>query len=300
MATYQETLTNVRNWMDRDSTVVSDSLLLTFLQYSADKAYRTLRVPSLETTLDFTVTTNDLVADASAGFGKEVSMSLPSDLIEVIYIQKKGTGIVWNQKVDPRTFHDRYADKKDSNYYTRIGSNFLLHGSLGVDDVLEVCYYKRLPKINATYDITVANYLAQTATLTTMTRRANSYTNSDAYIAGLGRTSLYFASGTTTSQIDALSPTAAQTSSGTVDGVNYNVAAEMEPAYIANWLRDENERILLYGSLAEAFSFLEDPAQMQLYEAKFTDEIQKLNAEEKSRLGAGGNTSVSFSGMGLI
>ena len=125
MATYQETLTNLRNWMDRDSTVVSDTLLLTFLQYAADKAYRTLRVAALETTLDFTINTGDIISGQSAGFGTEIKMPAPSDLIEIIYIQKKSSGVVWNQKVDPRTFHDRYADKKDSNYYTRVASDFL-------------------------------------------------------------------------------------------------------------------------------------------------------------------------------
>jgi hypothetical protein len=297
MATYQETLTNLRNWMDRDSTVVSDALLVDFLNYAADKAYRDLRIPALEATLDFTIDTGDVIANTSAASGTEVKMIAPSSFIELIYIQKKGTGIVWNQKVDSRTFHDRYADKKSTNYYTRIGSNFYLHGDLSVGDILEVHYYRRLAAINAVYSITPANYLGQTATLTTMTRRASGYTSPDAYLASLApRTSLYFADGTSTADIDARNVTDVKAASET----GFTVAAEMEPAYVPNWLRDENERILIYGALCEAFSYLEEPDKITLYDAKFNKEIESLNAEERRRIGTGGNTSISFSGMGLI
>jgi len=299
MATYLETLANVRSWSDRDSTVLTDALIKTFLGYAADKAYRTLRVPSMETSLDFTVTSDDIISDSS-NTGTEISMTIPSDLIEVIYIQKKGEGMVWNQKVDPRTFHDRYADKKSYQFYTRTGSTLLLHGYINEGDVLEVHYYKRLPAIAATYTINAANYLAQTSSLTTMTRRANSYTSSDTYLASLGRTSLFFAAGTASNDIDNLVPTVVKTSSGTVDGVNYNVEAQMEPAYIANWLRDENEKILLYGALTEAYDFLEEPENAARYKARFDEEIAQLNTEEQKRQAKGGNTSISFSGMGLI
>jgi len=299
MATYLETIANVRSWSDRDSSVLSDALIKTFLGYAADQAYRTLRVPALEATLDFTVDTGDIISDTS-NFGTEISMTVPSDLIEVIYIQKRGDGVVWNQKVDPRTFHDRFADKKNFNFYTRVGSNFLLHGRISLNDILEVHYYKRLSSVSATYAITPTNYLAQTSSLTTMTRRASNFTSSDSHLASLGKTSLFFAAGTASNDIDNLVPTVVKASSGTVDGVNYNVEAHMEPAYIANWLRDENERILLYGALYQAYDFLEEPENAARYRERFDEEIANLNIEEQKRQARGGNTSISFSGLGLI
>ena len=295
MATYAETLTTVRDWTDRDSTVLTDALIKKFLTFAADKAYRTLRVPALETSLTFTVESADVLTSPS-NFGREISMSIPSDLIELIFIQKSGSGVVWNQKVDARTFHDRYADTKDWNYYTRVGNKYLLHGDISVGDTLEVHYYRRLPAISATYDITPANYLAQTSTLTTMTRRLSNYNSSDATLAALGLTQLYFVANTTAEQVDALNPTAASaTSTGT-----YSVNYYFEPAYYEHWLRDENEKILLYGALVEAYDYLEEGELSNRYEAKFEKEIEKLNGEERQRSARGGNTPVNFSGYGLI
>jgi len=395
MATYTEMITRVRNYLDRDSTVITDAQVVDFLNYAADKAYRTLRIPAHEAVVEFTVATSDVVADASSSSGTEIRMAVPNDLIELIYIQKKGTGIVWNQKVDARTFHDRYADKKDSNYYTRIGGNFILHGTLSAGDILEVCYYQRGNAINSTYDITPANYLAQTTKgITTMTRvtgltvpvtyassalvldgdskptmilrkgstyifdvssgtmgsktlvfkdsggstyttgitltgtpgNANakytfivaadapdtlSYQEGSTASAGnsvtlaspdsnlvttLGFKALYFADAATAAQVDALTPTTIKAASET----SYTQAIWFEKVYQTNWLRDQNERIILYGALAEAFTYLEEPNQSQVYEARFLKEISELNTEETTRSTSGGNTSVSFSGMGLI
>jgi len=391
MATYLETLSNVRSWSDRDSTVLTDALIKTFLGYAADKAYRTLRVPSLETSLDFTVTSGDIIADSS-NTGTEISMTIPSDLIEVIYIQKKGEGMVWNQKVDPRTFHDRYADKKSYQFYTRTGSTILLHGYINEGDVLEVHYYKRLSSIAATYTVNTSNYLTQTTSLSTMNRvtglevpvtyassalvldgdskptmvlrkgktyvfdvsdgtmgsktlvfkdsagstyntgitpsgtpgQANAnYTfivpsdapdtltyqegstasagnsvslASESYLDTLDFVALYFADAVTGAQVDSLTPTVVKSASET----SYTQRIWFQPDYIANWLRDENEKILLYGALNEAYDFLEEPENAARYKVRFDEEIAQLNTEEHKRQARGGNTSISFSGMGLI
>jgi len=296
MATYAEIIQKVRTYLDRDSGVLSDTQLNDFLNYAADKAYRTLRVPAHEVVMDFTVADGDFVTDKSTSFGSEVNMPVPNDLIELIYIQKKGTGVVWNQKVDARTFHDRFADKKDSNYYTRIGSNFILHGTLATGDVLEVCYYQRGNAVDAKYDISPANYLVQaTKGITTMTALQIAG-NAPAAQEG----SLYFnGSGLTLAILNGTSGTRPVSVSATSSG-NNTTQVWFSKAYQPNWLRDQNERIILYGALAEAFTYLEEPNQTQVYEGKFLKEISELNAEETNRIATGGNTSVSFSGMGLI
>jgi hypothetical protein len=297
MATYEETLNNLRDWSDRDSSILSNALVKKFVTFAADKAYRSLRIPALETTADFTVTAADIVTNPS-NLGTEMKMAAPSDLIELIYIQRKGAGIVWNTKVDSRTFHDRFADKTSFNFYTRVGSNFLLHGTINVNDVLEVHYYRRLQALDAQYAITEANYLLQgTQGIAAMTRQASSSSATDFNKAS---TILYFPAGTTTSQIDAYTPTQASLVSGTISGVNYSVTAHMLPNHIANWLRDENERILLYGGLAEAYDYLEENELSTRFEKRFYDEIDRLNGEEARRIAKGGNISISFSANGLI
>lgn len=69
---------------------------------------------------------------------------------------------------------------------------------------------------------------------------------------------------------------------------------------VYNWLRDENERILLNGALAEAFAYLQDDEQAQKYMAMFIGEIQELNDEDNKRNASGGNLQMSYSAGGLI
>ena len=68
----------------------------------------------------------------------------------------------------------------------------------------------------------------------------------------------------------------------------------------ANWLRDENERVLLMGALAEVFYYLQDDDQGVKYKKLFDQEIFELNDEDSKRNAAGGNVQVNFSGRGLI
>jgi hypothetical protein len=69
---------------------------------------------------------------------------------------------------------------------------------------------------------------------------------------------------------------------------------------IPNWLRDQNERVILMGALAEVFSFTQEDDQAQKYLALFMSEIKELNDEDATRNASGGNLQVNFNGRGLI
>ena len=69
---------------------------------------------------------------------------------------------------------------------------------------------------------------------------------------------------------------------------------------VAHWLRDENERIVLFGALTEAFIYLEEDTMIEKYKTLFELEIEELNREEKMRQAVGGNISKNFNGRGLI
>jgi hypothetical protein len=69
---------------------------------------------------------------------------------------------------------------------------------------------------------------------------------------------------------------------------------------IPNWLRDQNERVILMGSLAEIFSYTQEDDQAQKYLSLFTNEIKELNDEDARRNASGGNLQVNFNGRGLI
>lgn len=69
---------------------------------------------------------------------------------------------------------------------------------------------------------------------------------------------------------------------------------------VPNWLRDQNERVLLMGALSEIFSFTQEDEQAQKYLAHFINEIRELNDEDAKRNASGGNLQVNFNGRGLI
>ena len=52
--TYAGLIDLVRTWSNRDRDVLPDEIVADCLQYAADKAYRTLRIPPLEHTVSYT------------------------------------------------------------------------------------------------------------------------------------------------------------------------------------------------------------------------------------------------------
>ena len=83
------------------------------------------------------------------------------------------------------------------------------------------------------------------------------------------------------------------------------VNAMMEPVdyygiETPNWLREQNERVVLFGALAEVFAYLQEDDQAQKYAQIFFQEIQELNDEDRMRNASGGNIQQNFNGRGLI
>ena len=105
---------------------------------------------------------------------------------------------------------------------------------------------------------------------------------------------LYFVNGNTTdAYLTSTEATAAADGAGT-NTANY-IGTE-----VPNWLRDENEKILLYGALVEIFAYVGDDEQVAKYKIMFDNEIQELNDEDAKRNSSGGNVQVNFNGRGLI
>lgn len=286
----------VRDWSNRDASVVSDTLIQQFLRFSADKCYRKLRVPSLEFTRLFTVEATDITASenlANPGY-TEVTIPVPEELIDVIYIVNRSQYCVFNEKVDNRTYKDRLAEKKTMAYYTRVGDNFLVSGFVSVGDVIELHYYRRLPALNATYVVTAITYNADSSIFTrATTTTGDTTTNVDDITATVtnqtGTNILWFASA------DTGFATAFDTAQAIGDIGRTFVGNEA-----AHWLRDENERILIYGALLEMFLYLDENQDLEKYVNWFVSEIEELNQEEKMRKATGGSIQISYNGRGLI
>lgn len=288
--TYNELITLVRDWSNKDEEVVSDAVIQDSLQYAADKAYRTLRVPPLENVAVFVDSDNSLTSATVAGTNLNPSrteIQVPQDLVEIISIKETdsagNTIRVFNEKLDPRTFFDPFAERyTNNNYFTRERNILYLSPGFGFSNLgtaanIEVYYYRRLPALNSKYAVTVLNFNAGLLTTTG------------------GTTPLYFVNGnTTTAYATQAEATAADTGSAGTNTVNY-IGID-----VPHWLRDENERILIYGALAQIFAFTQDDAQASKYDKLFYGEIRELNEEDKLRQSSGGNVQMNFNGRGMI
>jgi hypothetical protein len=287
MRTHAQLISLVREWSNRDTEVLSDDIIKDCLRYAADKAYRFLRISPLEATVTYNSTALLAATTASTTYNdSKTELKIPSDLIEFIQIREvdssNNTTRVFNEKLDLRSYND-YNTTTTSSYWSRQGTTLLLSPgfqttAIGSPVAIELHYYKRLPALDATYNVSAANYAAGLLTQSTQ--------------GTTGASPLYLVTlGGVTTAYDTLAAAQAVGTASTV----YFVGNE-----VANWLRDENERVLLMGALAEAFSFLQEDDQVQKYAAMFKAELAELNDEDKKRNARGGNVQISYSAGGLI
>ena len=317
--TYAQLIDLVRNWANRDQEVLPNTIVADCLRYAADKAYRTLRIPPLEHNVLYTAAQLQAnTVGSNNRFGSVTELCIPDDLIEFIYIRGIDSGMrttrMFNEKADIRTFYDIYAEKySDFAFWSRHGNNILLSpgfgntgtnfGSTGVgnEECIELHYFRRLPALNAFYDVSAANASVQLNTIYTMNSELPSVvtttslnadptvTNNVVFLEELPTGTLYR---TTNIALDA---TFSDTQTAT-----HTVATTVCGNIVPNWLRDENERVLLMGALAEVFFYLQENEESLKYAQLFQQEIDELNKEDQMRHASGGNVQVNFNGRGLI
>ena len=277
----------IRDWANRDAEVLSQAVVHRCIQWAADRCYKTLRIPPLEFTRRFTIESGDL-ARTYGGAGMILTMPVPEDMIELIYIRRPSDQTVFNFRLDNRSLNDSYSEIQ-FNSFTRIGDDFFIYGDVSATQEIEIHYYRRLPALNATYDVTAENYNAGFVTGGTRVATTTELAGSQFYIVAANRTT------TGTAYSTFVLAMAADTADTTIYSVTGATGTE-----VRHWLRDENERILLYGALIEAFNYLGEIDAMERYVALFDQEITRLNTEEKMRDTRGGNIQVSYNGGGLL
>ena len=188
-----------------------------------------------------------------------------------------------------RTFTVEESDLNDT--YSGVGHLFTMPAP---SDMIELIYLRRTVRRNQGTDNTTFNYRLDNRTLldSYAERQFNSFTRvgNDFILYGdIGAGDIieihYYR------RLPGLDATYA----GTSENAAANLVGEAP-----HWLRDENERILLYGALIEVFNYLNEPESMSRYVELFDQEIQRLNSEEMMRDARGGNIKVSYNGGGLL
>lgn len=305
--TFNEFVTLVRNWANRDSEVLTNAIVTDCMNYAESQAYRVLRIADLEKTVEYAASDLDTY-EVTYGGVTYFQMTVPTDMLEYIQIRRVdstgGTVRVYNELVDVRTFHDLDAEKYNKHFWTRIGNLILVKDKIDSNstDTLEIQYYGKEPRLNARYAVTAAN-------ANTDSSRINSGTPPTDFSTGATVPTGSLKVATYTEDADPTNVTVIYYET-TVDDSNIPAAGagytrslvtdvfygELEP----NWFRDTNEMVLLYGALMQVFIFLNEPDTSQMYAQLFSSEVKQVNAEENFRNASGGNIQININGGGLI
>jgi len=298
---YDAIVAKTRDWSNKPETnTIPDSVIEDCLRYSADESYRLLRIPPLETTVRYIVTADDNSGENSLGlpYGNAyTSFYIPEDLTQFIYIRtiaqdNLGTSYsafpsnvskVFNEVTDSRTFFDLYSEKYSVYNWMWQDDKIFIHPQLAVGAIVEIHYYKRLPALNALYNVAPINYVIS------LSDANQPYLE----LVVSGGTNLYFSTASSVTKCFA-TYAEAQAYNATVTTKMY-IGKE-----VPNWLRDQNERMLIWGALYNLGAYLFDDKMEQRYQGKFMDNIASVNKEEKFRRASGGNVQVNFNTNGLI
>jgi hypothetical protein len=286
---YDALIEKVRDWSNKkEEATIPDTVIEDCLKYSADDCYRKLRVPPLEATVEYLV--NLVNSDPNTTYTR---VEIPPDLTEFVYIRVKPENTneytpVFHQVTDSRTFLDRASEKYNSYYWMWQGNNIFIHPQVDIGATLELHYYKRLADLDALYAVSSSNYLLG------LTDADQPYL---VVTTDTSETPLYFVGAGVDRQVfDSLTE---------ANDYALTVALPVVTAYytgkeVDHWLRDENERLLMWGALYHAGAYLIDEAMESRYEKKFVENVNELNREEKMRRAKGGNVQTHFNTGGMI
>ena len=313
----QSLLAQVRDWSNRDIEALPDAVIRDALRFAADTAYRELMIAPFERTITYVIQSEPrniprnnstlagvLMNNSTGDFGvKQATLPIPADLSKYLYVRKLGIAtlsetngvasgdvdsagnatvytttngsithsepnanqaIVFNEKTDTRTFYDITSQKTSTDYWTRHGANTIIAGyQLSDNDIIELHYYRRLPDLAARYDISAAGTGITDAQLATSTLAEVVPTSGATDIVGNRRT---------------------------VGGITYR------GRLIPNWLRDQNNQVLLFGGLHHCFDYLGEEDMSSKYYDRMMGETAELNKEDKMRTAMGGNVQINYSG----
>lgn len=314
-ATFSELVTRTRDWLNRDPEVITDAILQDAIRWAADDAYRTLRIPPLECTRLYCGLGSgalNLLLEPTIGSTTVTSFAVPTDLIEVIKIRTtdaSGKTIrLIDSKADVRTFFDPHAEVYNQNaVWTRKGGRIYVSAQVGsvqggysnFEEYVELYYYRRLPALDALYTVVAENFDSAASFLSLAPTQAGDALEGEGFLL------------IRDDNLDPIveNPPTAETVFSPLNNASYTDATAVDPALgiikfagktPEHWLLNENEKLLIYGGLAEAFSYLQEDDQAEKYKQRFLEEISELNDEDVRRNSAGGTIQMNFNGRGLI
>ena len=291
-ATYTTLIGKVRDWSNRDSEVLNDSIINDCLEYAADDAYRILRIPPLEAIQSYTTTDEGRVLDIPIDLSSFIQLRQVVD--ENFLGSRLGTSpyCVYTEKADIRSFYDVETNKQQYHRWTRQANQIHVYPNYKTGDVFELYYYRRLPPLNSVYTVNTANAVGIDPTVIGNTNGFLTVVE----MSGGDACPLYY---TTDNTGDTPVYTFYLNQEDVPDGATESIV-QLTGNESPNWLKDNHERTIMYGALSYVFAYLQELEQAQIYKALFNEELTKLNSEENLRKYQGGNSVIHFSTGGLI
>ena len=274
MATYDATVTRIRDWANRDADVLSSENIKIFLQFAADEAYRLLRVPALELLREYNIT--------STGS----KLAIPTDLTEFIQLRKVDdislTGFTpYQAKADIQSFYSERTAVYDYYVWTRERNDIVIYPDFIDGETYQLYYYGRQDALNVRYEVNADNDEADNLYF------GVDQTALETAVMDAESANVFLTDPTLRDDIVTIPSDTPDDDPDIADGLYLGMLTN-------NWLRDENEKIILFGALMEAFDFLDEQEQSGKYREKFFKEIQALNTEEMNRKARGGNVQVHY------
>ena len=181
--------------------------------------------------------------------------------------------VVYDNRTDYRNFISDSSNKYNTYLWTRQGDKIIVSPDFKATDAIELYYYSDGSDLGSEYAVTSANF--QAGLLESSTQE-------------LG-TPLYFLSSVTTPVPDEDVPS--ENSGGSYTNAFYFKGKE-QPHY----LRDNQERLLIYIALSFINDYLGEDNQSQKYYAQASELIQRLNNAEVFKQASGGNLRTNFEG----
>jgi len=180
--------------------------------------------------------------------------------------------IVYDNRADYKTFVSDSTNKYSLYLWTRQGDNLLVNPPFKKGDAFELYYYSNGTDLGVEYDVTSANF-------------QNGFLETSDSSNG---TALYFTSNTT--------PVVGEDVPSNNQGGSFQHPFYFKGKEQPHFLRDKQERLLIYGSLAFINDYLGETNESTKYEQKAAQLIQRLLNEEVFKESSGGNVRINFDG----
>ena len=283
---YNALVNKVYDWSNRDAQALPAQIVKDSIRYAVDKAYRTLRIPPLEHTVTWTNFPGTYTYANADGDPVNVSIANQAALTTAADANPGGSYV---GSLDMATIGATNIYQSTTALAVPGDLIEFIHIRGRDEQGLTTRVFNEKSDIRSYWDLNNRHY-EQTAF---WSRQGNKVVLTPAF-GRIGR-GFYGGIGGPETQIEMYYYRRLPA----LDAV-FDATSQLAGDEVPNWFKDENEKIALYGALAECFAYLQEDDQAGKYTQLMQQEIAELNEEDRMRDSSGGNIQTQYTANGLI